>query len=316
MPKIKAAFAGENEGTIQYVFGERISVVTGLTDLNPLTLNKANVSGGAFRETEVLFGTWGMPQLTEEELKEYLPNLKVLFYAAGDTRAFHAPYFKLGIPVSSAWRSNAVPVAEYAFAQIVLALKNYFALTRRIRETKQWYGHPVGPGAYGATVALIGSGTISQKIQKMLAQMDVKVLVVSSYEDRRTVSLEEAFRTAQVVSNHLPDLGVQNAKVLTGAMFESMPPNAVFINTGRGQQVNEPEMIAALKKRPDITALLDVTWPEPPVAGSELYTLPNVQLSPHVAGSMNDEVRRMADCAIEEFKRYRDGETLQQLIEQ
>ena len=107
---------------------------------------------------------------------------------------------------------------------------------------------------------------------------------------------------------------MENIGVLNGALFERMRPNAVFINTGRGRQVNEPEMIRVLKERPDLTALLDVTYPEPPVPGSELYTLPNVHLSPHIAGSMNDEVRRMAVSAIDEFKRYRDGQPLQNIV--
>ena len=57
-----------------------------------------------------------------------------------------------------------------------------------------------------------------------------------------------------------------------------------------------------------LTALLDVTFPEPPEAGSKLYTLPNVRLSPHIAGSMNDEVHRMSDYMIAEYKRFASGE--------
>ena len=69
-------------------------------------------------------------------------------------------------------------------------------------------------------------------------------------------------------------------------------------------------MIEAFKQRPDLTALLDITWPEPPEDGSELYTLPNIHLSSHIAGSKNDEVHRMADYMIEEYKRFADGKPL------
>ena len=82
---------------------------------------------------------------------------------------------------------------------------------------------------------------------------------------------------------------------------------ATFINTGRGAQVNEADMIAVLKERPDLTALLDVTYPEPPEPGSELYTLPNVKLSGHIAGSINNEVHRMSEYMIDEFKRFISG---------
>ena len=90
-----------------------------------------------------------------------------------------------------------------------------------------------------------------------------------------------------------------------------MPENGVFINTGRGRQINEAEFCEVLKARPDLTALLDVTWPEPPAEDSPLYRLPNVFLSPHIAGSLNDEWIRMADYMVAEFERYLAGEPFQ-----
>ena len=68
--------------------------------------------------------------------------------------------------------------------------------------------------------------------------------------------------------------------------------------------MDEAGLIATLKNRPDLTALLDVTYPEPPAAESDLRTLPNVWISPHVGGSVGDEVVRMADCMIEEFQAW------------
>ena len=73
-------------------------------------------------------------------------------------------------------------------------------------------------------------------------------------------------------------------------------------------------MIETLKNRPDLTALLDVTYPEPPDADSELWTLSNVWISPHIGGSVGDEVVRMADCMIEEFQAWESGEPLRYRI--
>ena len=87
-----------------------------------------------------------------------------------------------------------------------------------------------------------------------------------------------------------------------------MKPGAVFINTGRGRQVNEADLISVFEKRPDLTALLDVTFPEPPEAGSKLYSMPNIHLSPHIAGSLKDELYRMSDYMVEEFERFSKGE--------
>lgn len=123
------------------------------------------------------------------------------------------------------------------------------------------------------------------------------------------VSLPELFGRAYVVSNHIPDLPTTRG-TLDRALFERMRDGATFINTGRGAQVVEADLIAVLAARPDLTALLDVTWPEPPPPESPLWTLPNVVISPHIGGTIGDEVTRLADCAIEEFERWRAGQPL------
>ena len=96
--------------------------------------------------------------------------------------------------------------------------------------------------------------------------------------------------------------------MLNGSLFRLMKPNATFINTGRGAQVVEDDLIAALEAEPARVALLDVTMPEPPKPDSKFYTLPNVFLSPHIAGSLGDEVARMGDYMAEEFARFKNGE--------
>ena len=94
---------------------------------------------------------------------------------------------------------------------------------------------------------------------------------------------------------------------------ESMRPGAVFINTGRGRTVAEIEMIVVMRRRDDLTALLDVTFPEPTEAGSPLRSLSNVLVTSHIAGVIHDEVYRLADLCISEFDRYVRGEPLQPL---
>lgn len=92
--------------------------------------------------------------------------------------------------------------------------------------------------------------------------------------------------------------------------FEMMKENAVFINTARGAIVNESEMIEVLKKRKDITAYLDVVYPEPPAKDSLLYELENVFLTPHIAGSEGNEVARMGQFMLDELKRFVKNEPL------
>jgi phosphoglycerate dehydrogenase-like enzyme len=247
-----------------------------------------------------------MMNFTPEQL-DRMPKLKAVFYAAGATDYFARPLLQRGIRVFSAWLANAVPVAEFTVAQILLSMKNYFNHTAALKCKENWQRDKIGPGAYGETVALIGAGAISTKVQELLKGYALNVIVIPSRKERRTISLEEAFRTAYVVSNHLPNRE-DNQKVLTKEMFASMRQGATFINTGRGAQVDEEGMCEVLKDRPDLTALLDVTCPEPPENDSPLYKLPNVHLSAHIAGSWNDEFHRMADYMIDEYNRYVAGE--------
>ncbi|NDL62124.1 hydroxyacid dehydrogenase [Acerihabitans arboris] len=262
-------------------------------------------------QVEVIFSSWGMFPLSERQL-DRLPKLKAVFYAAGATEYFSAPFLSRGITVVGAWRANAVSVAEFCLAQILLACKGYFRNHRDYRAPAVFDDLSMrhqAPGAYGERVALLGAGAIAQTLTGLLAPFELEVIGVPSRAARRRVSLEQAFETAFVVSNHLPNRP-DNIGVLDGALFRRMRPGAVFINTGRGLQVNEPELIEIFSQRPDLTALLDVTKPEPPAAGSPLYQLPNIQLSSHIAGALNHETQRLADCVLEEFCRWLQGEPL------
>ena len=301
---MKAIFISSMVNTV-YTAEQRQKIAE-LTDLMPEIVDAKNFDSLDLSDVEVIFSTWGMMCFTPEQL-DRMPKLKAVFYAAGATDYFARPLLERGIRVFSAWLANAVPVAEFTVAQIILSMKNYFNHTAALKCKENWTREKIGPGAYGETVALIGAGAISTKVQELLKGYNLNVIVIPSRKERRTISLEEAFRTAYVVSNHLPNRE-DNQKVLTKEMFASMRPGATFINTGRGAQVDEEGMCEVLKERPDLTALLDVTCPEPPENDSPLYKLPNVHLSAHIAGSWNDEFHRMADYMIEEYNRYVAGE--------
>ncbi len=327
MSKIKAVFINRGHGpqgrdVLDYVYGSgRREQVCQMTDMYPEVIHEENFDEHADKlaDREVVFSTWGMPKFDDEQL-DRMPNLKAVFYAAGSVKGFAPPFLRRGIIVSSAWAANAVSVAEFCLAQILLASKGYFRNTRDYQSCEDRKKHRLfrGRGAYGEKVALIGAGQIGRKLIELLRPYRLIVQVVDPYLSQaeaeelgvQKISMEEAFSDAYVVSNHLPNLpDLQN--VLNGEHFASMRQGATFINTGRGAQVDEPAMIEVLKKRPDLLALLDVTKPEPPEPDSPLYELPNVQLSGHLAGAHDDEVLRMADTAIEEFKRWENGEPLQ-----
>lgn len=271
---------------------------------------------GLFARTRVIFSSWGMPALTEKQIEAHFPNLEAVYYAAGTVQYFARPFLKRGVRVFSAWAANGVPVVEFTVAQIVLAGKGYFQSLRRYRERdrKAAFAYTMSlPCNYNIRVGILGAGVIGREVMARLKAYQYEVLAYDPYVSdevlsslgAKRASLEEIFSTCQIISNHVANLPA-TVGMIDGKLLHSMLPNAAFINTGRGAQVVESELIAALKACPDRTALLDVTWPEPPEEGSDFYTLPNVFLTPHIAGSQNNEWARMALYMVEEFERTED----------
>jgi phosphoglycerate dehydrogenase-like enzyme len=81
--------------------------------------------------------------------------------------------------------------------------------------------------------------------------------------------------------------------------------------TARGAIVNEADLLELLATRSDVQAIIDVTDPESPSADSAFYDLPNIFLTPHIAGSLGSECRRMGRALVQEFHRFARGEPLQ-----
>ena len=94
----------------------------------------------------------------------------------------------------------------------------------------------------------------------------------------------------------------------------ALPDRATFINTARSALVDEDALVRELQSG-RIDAVLDVTWPEPPSADSPLWTLPNVTLTPHVAGSAGNELVRMGSSAVREVARVLRGESLHHAVD-
>ncbi|MFA7204868.1 MAG: hydroxyacid dehydrogenase [Saccharofermentanales bacterium] len=309
---VQTAFFCDNKKIIDQVYAMgRKEQIAGITNLYPTVLTKDNISEHCdnLKELEIVFSTWGMFTLSDEQL-EKLPNLKFIFYAASSVQGFARCYLSKGIRVMSAWAANAVPVAEFTLGQILLANKGYFSnlqVSNSFAASSKW-DRAGFKGNFHQTIAILGAGMVGKKLVELLKPFKLDVLVYDPYLSDsdaqrlgvKKVSLQEAFAQADVISNHMPDLDA-TAQILDRILFESMKNYAVFINTGRGRSVVEEDLIAELKKRPSLSALLDVTWPEPPLEGSELYILPNVFLSNHIAGSLGNEVVRMADYCIESF---------------
>lgn len=310
---------------IEYVYGaERVAAIgarTTFVDADPyFDIERLMLGGTDTTNVDVLFSTWGMTPLNGQQVDRYFPNLKAVFYAAGGVAHFAQPYYERNIRIISAYKANAIPVAEFSVAQIILGLKGYYRNEREYDGTKPGFDAALrGPGSYGETVGLLGAGAIGRHVIRLLKPYELNVLVWDpflSYAEadklgvEKVESLQPLFEKSFVVSNHLADKP-ETQKTISRQLMLLLRENAVLINTGRGPTIDEEALIDVFSARQDLTALLDVTHPEPPGAESCLIKLPNVRLTSHIAGSIGGEVRRMADLVIGEFDRYVAGQPLQ-----
>ncbi len=270
-------------------------------------------------EAEYLFSTWAMPVFTEDEVRRYFPKAEAVFYAAGSVQDFAREFLNQGIKVFSAWAANGVPVAEYTLAQIILANTGYYRRLHTPGSGPLWDNRPdiYGlPGNYDATVGIIGAGMIGkmviERIRAVLEHINILVFDPFLPEEKAKelgvtlCDLPTLFSGSDVISNHLAN-NPQTVGMLNYDLFSLMKPCATFINTGRGAQVVENDLIKALTEVPTRAAVLDVTEPEPPADDSPFYNMKNVFLSPHVAGSLGNEVHRMAEYMSEESRRFENG---------
>ncbi len=270
-----------------------------------------------------VLGTWGMPRLDEEFLSK-TPKLRAVFYAAGSVKGFVTPeLFARGITVSGANKANAIPVAEYAVSAIILSLKKFWQNVRRTRREKVWDHHLQGPGAYRSVVGLVSLGAVGRLTAEKLTTYELEVLAYDPFATKeqaaalgvRLVSLEEIFRVSDVVSLHAPWLP-ETENLVDGRLLRLMKPGATLLNTSRGAVVNEDDLCAVMKERADLTAILDVTHPEPPRPDSSLFESENVFLTPHISGSQGGEVARMGRWMVEELERCLRGEPLHLAVTQ
>jgi phosphoglycerate dehydrogenase-like enzyme len=291
-----------------------------LVDLSPelLTPDAWRRGRDALRDVEFLFSGWGTPRLDPEFLRG-CPRLRAVFHAGGSVKSFVTDaLWTRRVRVTSAAAANAVPVAEFAVAQIVFCLKHGWQRVREIRVERRFRKHdPDLPGGFGSTIGLLSLSRSGRLVAQALRRMDVRVIAydpIVAPDDTaslgvRLCSLAEVFATADVVSCHMPLLP-ETARILGAAEFAAMKRGAAFINTARGSIVREAELIAVLASRPDLMAVLDVTDPEPPAADSPLFTLPNIVLTPHIAGSLGPECRRLGQMMVAETRRFLRGEPL------
>ena len=309
-----------NRRTLRTQFGPaemtRLRAVAGLGE--PVAAEDLSDSRTLARlaETEVLITSWGCPVLDEPVLRA-APRLRAVLHAAGSVRG-HVPAaaFDRGLLVTTAADANAEPVAQYTLAAVLWAFKKVPFLAADARRFREDWTYRDGRGELSGrdrTVVVVGFSRIGRRVTHLLRGLGLaRVLVVDPVVDPAEITaagaepalLDEALPQADVVSLHAPALpGTRH--MIAAAQLAALPPGAVLVNTARGALIDHAALEDACRN--GLHAVLDVTDPEPLPATSPLYDLPNVVLTPHIAGSLGSETRTMSAAALTELERYAAG---------
>ncbi|WP_193107124.1 hydroxyacid dehydrogenase [Brachybacterium sp. FME24] len=269
------------------------------------------------REVEVLITGWGSPLIDAETLAR-LPRLRAIVHAAGTVRfvVSDAVWKRGNIVVTSATEANAVPVAEFALAHILLAGKRSLVREARYRADRE-----VHPGAaaeaeignYGAVVGLIGASRIGALVAEHLRPFDVEALVTDPYASAEQIAAlgatkvepEQLYARSDVVSLHAPDVPSTRGMV-SRHLLALMREGTTFVNTARPALVDLDALREELVSG-RLTAVLDVH--DDLADDDPIWGLPNVSITPHLAGSQGNELRRMGEHALEEVRRLATGES-------
>jgi phosphoglycerate dehydrogenase-like enzyme len=265
--------------------------------------------------TEVLITGWGCPGLDAGVLAA-APQLRTVLHAAGSVRTLIGDaLWEHGITVSSAVTANALQVAEYTLAMILLAGKDTFAHRERFRATHTYPtdAETAHTGNVGRRIGVIGASRVGRRLLELLRPFDFTVLLHDPYVDpaeaaalgAEPLPLDELLARSDIVTLHAPDIP-ETHRMLDAGRLALIRDGGVLINTSRGALIDHGALTDELVSG-RLQAVLDVTEPEPLPAASPLYRLPNVLLTPHIAGSLGNELERLGRVVVEELERVVAG---------
>lgn len=317
------------KGKTRYVFDDaalaRLSEMCTILTPDPLDDFSTPTAYAVLRQTEILVTGWGCPFVSREALAA-APDLRLIAHAAGTVKYHLDPaVFEAGIAVTNSVAANAVPVAEFTLAMVILANKHVFRFRDLYRGDRlRGSSHALMDtpiGNHRRIVGIVGASHIGRRVVDLLTPFDVSILLYDPHVQasdeicRRAevVSLDDLLTRSDVVSLHAPSLP-STRHMIGERQLRAMRDGATFINTARGAIVDQAALIAELETG-RISAVIDVTDPEIPPPDSPLFTLPNVFLTPHIAGAIGGERSRLGDLVVDEIQRFIAGRPLQHQVQ-
>jgi phosphoglycerate dehydrogenase-like enzyme len=269
---------------------------------------------------DILVTGWGAPRIDADVIGHF-DHLEAVVHSGGTVKTFLDPdVWDSGVAVSSAADANAIPVAEFTLATVIFArsrASRHIAAYRATGHKRSFDINNLTHGTNGITVGVVGASRIGRRVIELLQVLDATVLISDPFLDDdeasalggELVELPDLLRRSDVVTLHAPENRSTRHMIGEGTL-PLMRDGAVLVNTARGSLVDtaalEPHVVSGR-----LDAYLDVTEPEPLPKDSALFGLPNVVLTPHIAGSLGNEVLRMGSSAVDEVERLAAGRGLQ-----
>lgn len=246
------------------------------------------------------------------------PKLRLVCHAAGSVRPLvSGEFWKKGVRITSAAAAISHGVAEFCLGLILMASKRVFWLAQGTRRSEWMEGAGCFGGMfelYRQNVGVIGAGHIGKHLIRLFRNFDCNIFVYDPYLSaeqaaelgcKKLETLDELFSRCRAVSLNAPS-NEGTRDMLRGRHFAALPQGAVFVNTAGSIQIHEAEFIEELRKG-RFVACIDRCAVEPCVLDHPYRVLPNVLLTPHIAGAAADNLRRVGTCAVDEVEAFARG---------
>jgi phosphoglycerate dehydrogenase-like enzyme len=272
------------------------------------------------RDTEVIFAFSLLP--------EQFTRARSLRWLHTPTAAVHQlllpELVKSDVVLTKSSELHGPVVAEHVLALV-------FALTRKIRQSARlqqehfwgpetiWKEGPHPREVAGATLGLVGLGSIGRRVAQMASALGMRVIAVREHVEKGSpegvaavfppTGLDKMLAQSDFVVLAAPVTAATNG-LFTAARFAAMKPAAYLINVGRGEQVDEAALIDALRNRRIAGAALDVFEKEPLPQDSPLWDLENLLITPHTASQTEQLWPRHYQVFSENLRRYLAQEPL------
>jgi phosphoglycerate dehydrogenase-like enzyme len=315
------------DARVVFLHGLHQRIVEAITSFNPAGFTTTVVDGKSPEEQQVEavkdadFIMVFRANPTERILRSARKARLVQLLSAGYDRMNLKLLRELKIPCANNGGANSWAVADHAVLAMLSLYRRLAAADRAVREGR-WNAAIDGMNTFemaNKVVGVLGFGNIGQKVARRVQAFDATVQYYDKFplapeRERelkvKRVSLEELFRTSDIISCHAP-LTNETRHVVNRERLATMKPTAIIVNTSRGPVVDEAALTEALQQKRIAGAGIDVFEKEPVDPGNPLLKLENVVVSPHSAGTTWDTWFRRADFAYKNMKRVWDGQAPQ-----